>query len=139
MKRLFIVILVLVNLQSFAQTFKITEVETSEYIRYPQAKEKYLNKEFDVSFNDNSVSIISTEIKEPFVLEKKNATTYSLYTSTKTNYGDVNWTFGSLNRQFTIVFKIVAGKIKSMKFTSSEWYGNSFDNADYIKLIGKRS
>ena len=138
MKRLFIVILVLVNFQSFAQTFKIIDVETSEYILYPQAKEKYLNKEFDVSFNENSISVTSKEIKEPLILEKINATTYSLYISTKQNSGPQAWYFGNVNKFFNIVFKFVGGKINSMEFKSSEWYGTSFDNADYVKIIGKR-
>ncbi len=128
MKRLFIVLLVLFSFKGFAQTFKITAIATSENIRYPEEKEKYLNKDFKVTFNENSVAITPTTKNEPLVLTKKNATTYSLSTRD-----------GDTNRLYMAVFKTEAGVVSSMEFTLSNWFRTGVEYKDYVMLTGKRS
>jgi hypothetical protein len=119
----------LANLQSFSQTFKITDVQTFDDRDYQKATKKYMNKEFKVIFNDNSVTITPIEKNDPLTLKKNSTTdyTYSYITKVGSNYMD-----------YFITFKKTFGVTSSMEFTMTERPITSLNYSNRIKLTGKR-
>lgn len=124
MKRFLFTILIFASVQGFAQTFKITEVKTSDTREYQKANKKFLNNEFKVSFNDNSITVTPTAKYDPLTLKKVNESTYSFSTRK-----------GDTEEYYSVVFKKTFGVISSLVITLTK---RTPSYTDVTTLTGRR-
>lgn len=124
MKRLLITILMLTSIQSFAQTFKITDVQVSDDRDYQSINKKFLNKEIKATFNDKSVTLTQGNGSTPLTLKYQSENYYSF----SRKQGDVT-------EVWSVMFKTTFGVISSMQMTLTK---RTSTYTDTIRLTGKR-
>lgn len=127
MKKILLMLLIFASLQGFAQTFKITKVETSENNKYQELTKRLLNKSVKTTFNDNSVTINIVGENNPLTLrqQSKPENTYSFTEkrgSTEESYYVVfNTTFGVISSMELSVYKTTPSKTVNNKFTAKRF------------------
>lgn len=90
-----------------AQTFKITDLETSNERHYQQIAKEALGATILIVFYDNTVSITLKGEGKPFILKRVKEDMYSMSERT-----------GDSNTNYQIHFSRLKGKITMLRFTS---------------------
>lgn len=125
MRKYLLSILILFSTQVFAQTFKITKVETSKDYRYQEMNKRLLNKNITATFNDNTVTISPIGTNDPITLKKVSdyAYSFSVVRGSVREYFDVtfNRTFGVISSFEFIYIKKNGGEDEKSIFTAKRF------------------